>query len=271
MSRGGIRTQRAGANKVSSLGFHRAISAAMCLVFAFWGTQTHAQTSPHPASRWVWGGDAEGSVVPKHLRLLQEPLRWFSVDVPTHRADGSDVPELDEDAASSPSPPRNPLRMGALAVSRQGVTPMGKSIGVGLEGGSPTAITARYAWSASEGIVVGAGSMAGPYWNTPTLSVHVDYLWHPSVLLRTPVLDLSWYIGGGAAVVVGERLRSIVPIITPWVPVAYGAFGARFPIGITLALQRLPVELYLQGNPSFFVFPGLSVWMGGSAGFRFYL
>lgn len=175
------------------------------------------------------------------------------------------------EAEAKPAPRRNSLRMGALSVSRQGVTPMGKTIGVGLEGGSPTAITGRYAWSANEGIAVGAGSMAGPYWNTPTLSLHADYLFHPNVLLRTPNLDLSWYIGGGAALVIGERLRSLVPIITPWVPVAYGAFGARFPIGISLALQKLPLEMYLQGNPSFFVFPGLSVWMGGSAGFRFYL
>lgn len=246
----------------------RALRASLVFLFAFAGEQVQAQAANLVPTGFASAGS---DAAPPTMRFLRQPLHWFLSDTLAARADESDVAPTAPGEPSATTPRRDPLRLGALSVSRKGVTPMGKTIGIGLEGGSPTAITARYAWSASEGVVVGAGSMAGPYWNTPTLSLHADYVWHPSVLLRTPAVDLSWFIGGGAAVVIGERLRSIVPIITPWVPVAYGAFGARFPIGVSLALQSLPIELYLQGNPSFFVFPGLSVWMGGAAGFRFYL
>lgn len=246
------------------------ISAVLCA--AVWGghaaTAKAASTASSSVALWSSAG-ASSTAMPAHrLRLFRDAWEWETGVQRQVRAEGEGRAQP---SSAESEPPPTPVRVGAFQVARGGVTPMGKQIGIGLEGGSPTSITLRYAFTGSEGLVVGAGSLGGPYWNTPTLALHVDYLWHPNVLVRTPSVDLSWYVGGGAWLIVGERLRSIVPILSPWVSVAYGALGVRVPIGISLAMRNLPIELYLQGDPSFFVFPGLSAWMGGCAGFRFYI
>lgn len=152
---------------------------------------------------------------------------------------------------------------------RSSVTPEGKAIGIGIQVGFPTALTAKFSLAGNTALVVGVGAFGGNRFAyfTPSLSVHVDYLWTPSVLANGGPFVLSWYIGiGGWATIYGS----------PQGP-AFAYYGtsnftlaARVPIGLDMALQTVPIELYLEAVPAVLVFPGIDFAIGASLGARFW-
>ena len=118
------------------------------------------------------------------------------------------------------------------------------------------------------GLGVGAGWFVGP-----ALSVNVDIVYHPHVLVKAQYLVLSWYVGGGAWLGIADYVAR--PFVYFGDYVRY--FGPRFWIaargvlGVNVALTDLPIEFYLEGNPALVVFPGVSFGLGASLGLRFYL
>lgn len=154
-----------------------------------------------------------------------------------------------------------------------GVAPMGKTFGIGLQVGAPTAVTGKFMLTPESGLVVGLGAGYGFFFD-PALSVHVDYLYHPSVLFQNEGVKLSWFIGGGGWLGVFQGHRSYRQFVVT--PLTYGVYGsplflaARIPIGLDLALQSIPLELYLEGVPAINVFPVITFGIGVAAGARFY-
>lgn len=152
-----------------------------------------------------------------------------------------------------------------------GVAPMGKTFGVGLQVGAPTAVTGKFMLTPESGLVVGLGAGYGFFFD-PALSVHVDYLYHPSVLFENEGVKLSWFVGGGGWIGLFQGRRGY-NFVVPGYAYYYGSplyLAVRVPIGIDLALQSIPLEFYLEGVPALGVFPAITFGIGVAAGARFY-
>lgn len=176
-------------------------------------------------------------------------------------------------SSSSSSPQRSSSSGGGGGYSSfggGGVAPMGKTFGVGLQLGAPTAVTGKFMLTPESGLVVGLGAGYGFFFD-PALSLHVDYLYHPTVLFQNEGVKLSWFIGGGGWVGLfqGRRYNYVVPGFAYY----YGSplfLAARMPIGLSLALQSIPLEFYVEGVPALSIFPVISFGLGFAGGVRFY-
>lgn len=151
------------------------------------------------------------------------------------------------------------------------VAPMGKTFGIGLQVGAPTAVTGKFMLTGNSGVVVGLGAGYGFFFE-PALSLHADYLYHPAVLFENEGVKLSWFVGGGAWVGLWEGRRGY-RFVVPGYTYYYGSplyLAGRLPIGLDLALQSIPLEFYLEGVPALSVFPVVTFGIGVAAGARFY-
>jgi hypothetical protein len=151
--------------------------------------------------------------------------------------------------------------------------PQGRTFGIGLQLGAPTAVTIKFLLGANQGVVVGLGAGFGWYGGFgPGLSLHADYLFDVAQLVKNDTLALSFYIGPGLWLAL---FRSGYGFGVGYYYYGQGpglfGLGVRMPIGISMAFSAAPIELYLEADPALFVFPGVDFGLGGSIGFRFYL
>jgi hypothetical protein len=185
-------------------------------------------------------------------------------DKQTKKKSGSSGSSSSASSSSSSGP--------SLSGAGAAATPQGRVFGLGLQLGYPTAITIKYMLRADQGLVAGLGGFSGFAYAAPALSLHVDYVWHPTVLTSGEQFALSWYIGGGGNLYVFNArrpdrwLRGVEYYYYPtniWL-------AARIPLGLNLALTQLPFEIYLEAVPSVLVFPAISFGLGAAIGGRFY-
>lgn len=144
-------------------------------------------------------------------------------------------------------------------------------IGIGLQVGSPTALTFKFAGLQQTGVVLGLGANFG-YANAfnTSLWLHVDYLFTLAKLIDSQV-DLAFYAGPGLFIAAfgngnygfGYRGNNYYNDLDV-------GFGLRLPIGLSLAFDAAPLEIYLEANPTLALFPGIGFGIGGSLGFRFH-
>ncbi|MDP2343595.1 MAG: DUF3996 domain-containing protein [Deltaproteobacteria bacterium] len=154
------------------------------------------------------------------------------------------------------------LSLPALAET---VSPGGKQIGVGIELGAPTNINVKLMTASDQGVVIGVG---GGIWYDASLSLHVDYLWHPLVAQFSGG-SLSGFIGGGGWASIGYPGKHY-GYYRPFYDDGYASFGARLPLGVSLAFNEVPVELFAEVVPSVALFPGIGVFGQGGFGGRIY-
>jgi hypothetical protein len=160
------------------------------------------------------------------------------------------------------------VKAGAIS-GAAGVAPMGMQFGLGLQGGSPSAITFKYMLASDQGVVGGLGAGFDSLFLTLG-SLHLDYLWHPYIFLRTPPFKLSFYVGGGLWFLFSDRVFRFVGNTAGFVNSSV-AVGLRVPFGLSLALNRLPIEVYLEATPSIFMFPvAFGFLPAGTLGARIY-
>jgi hypothetical protein len=146
------------------------------------------------------------------------------------------------------------------------VSPAGKTIGVGIEVGAPTTVNAKFMVASNQGVVVGIG---GGAWYDASLSLHGDYLFHPLVA-QFDGGAFSAYIGGGVWTSLGfggNHYGYWAPYYRDHNP--FG-IGVRMPLGLTLAFNEVPVEVFGEVVPALSVFPGFGVFGQGGLGARFY-
>lgn len=155
----------------------------------------------------------------------------------------------------------------AAPAASASISPQGKTFGLGLQLGAPTAVTGKYMVTPDQGVVVGVG--AGIGWDF-SLSVHADYLWHPSVLVDVSPATFSWYVGGGAWLSLSQPGAPGFYYAYYYYPFSPVAVGVRVPIGIDMSMNALPFQLYLEGVPTVAVFPRLGFGIGVSIGARFW-
>jgi hypothetical protein len=180
-------------------------------------------------------------------------------------------PELFPEASlPRPSAAGGPVSVGAYG--GRAVSPQGRTFGIGLQLGSPTALTIKYMLTGDQGIVAGIGGSPGYYFDGHfALSIHADYLWHPHVLAAAPPFRLSWYLGGGLQALVfgvyGRRNYAGYSYFN-----GYDGFGliGRVPLGLDLAFTQIPFEIYVELVPAVVIFPYIGFGIGGAIGGRFY-
>jgi hypothetical protein len=152
-------------------------------------------------------------------------------------------------------------------------TPQGRTFGIGLQLGFPTALTLKYMLRPDQGISGGIGGMSGFVYNVGAFSLHAEYVYHPMVLAASDQYTVTWYVGGGANILVfgNPRQQTLLPRLTYYYFPTSVWLAARVPLGLNLAFSQQPFEIFLEAAPSLLLFPGLSFGLGGSIGARFYL
>lgn len=211
---------------------------------------------------------ASSSATAETLRL--DPTLMAGVAATTDAADGVD------DVSLGFSPQQVSLSgLPLLGVGHGGATAQtahGRSFGIGLQAGSPSALTVKFGGPHQDGFVLGVGAGFG-YGNGfgASLWLHADYLFHFATLLNGDGVDLSLYAGPGLFATIfgsnyGFGYRND-PYFRDFETVG---FGVRAPIGLSMAFDALPLEIYLQLDPAISIFPGVGFGIGGSLGFRFY-
>jgi hypothetical protein len=144
--------------------------------------------------------------------------------------------------------------------------------GLGLQLGSPSAITLKFAGAHESGFALGVGAGFG-YGNTfrTSLWLQADYLIHVATLIDSDGVDLGVYGGPGVFASVFGANYGFGYAGNAWYDnVNYVGVGVRLPIGLSLAFDKFPLELYAQFDPAIGVFPAVGFGLGGSVGFRVY-
>lgn len=160
-----------------------------------------------------------------------------------------------------------------LAAAGASSTPQGRNFGVGLQLGLPTAIILKYMLQANQGLAAGLGGFSGFVLNSGSITLFVDYLYHPHLLTAGEAFSLTWYIGGGGQIIINDRFAApyIRGVLYPGF--YYGSYfwlAARVPIGVSLALTQAPIDVFVEAVPSLLVFPALTFGVGGAIGVRFW-
>lgn len=147
----------------------------------------------------------------------------------------------------------------------------GKSIGIGIQVGYPTALTLKFPGSGNADIVLGLGFGFGGYdrFGRFGLSIHGDYLFTVASLVNNGTIDLSAYVGPGIWVIIGDRGNGYFGYY-PYTRVDYFGLAVRVPLGLAMSFAAAPIEVYLELNPALFVFPGIGGDLGASLGFRWF-
>jgi len=146
----------------------------------------------------------------------------------------------------------------------------GGGIGIGLQVGSPSAVTIKFAGLQQSGVVLGIGAAFG-YGNAfgTSLWLHADYLFTLAKLIDSEV-DLAIYGGPGIFVAAFGGNYGFGYRGDPYYNDVDVAFGLRLPVGLSLAFDAAPLEIYLEADPALSLFPGIGFGIGGSLGFRFH-
>ena len=160
-----------------------------------------------------------------------------------------------------------------LAAAGSSSTPQGRTFGVGLQLGLPTSIILKYMLQQNQGLAAGLGGFSGFVLNSGSITLFVDYLYHPHLLTAGEAFSLTWYIGGGGQIIINDRFATpyIRGVLYPGF--YYGSYfwlAARVPIGVSLALAQAPIDVFVEAVPSLLVFPALTFGVGGSIGVRFW-
>jgi hypothetical protein len=147
----------------------------------------------------------------------------------------------------------------------------GKAIGVGLQVGTPTALTLKFPGSGNADIVLGIGVGVGyvDFGRAFGLSLHGDYLFTLASLVNNGTIDLSAYIGPGLWLTFFDRGYGYFGNYY-YAGINYVGLGVRVPLGLNLSFATAPIEIYLELDPAIFVFPGVGGFLGASLGFRWF-
>jgi hypothetical protein len=165
-----------------------------------------------------------------------------------------------------------PLVFPVLRAGLPAANPYSGTFGIGLQVGSPTAVTVKLAGPHESGFAfgVGAGFGYGRGFGA-SLWLHADYLFHLATLLDGDGFDLGAYAGPGLFVTIFGRNYGFgyagPSYLNNW---DYVGFGIRVPVGLSLAFEALPLEVFLELDPALSLFPGLGFGIGASLGFRVY-
>ncbi len=148
----------------------------------------------------------------------------------------------------------------------------GSGFGIGLQVGTPTALTVKFPASGAD-IVLGLGvGYSGAFRNYgfAGLSLHGDYLFNVAQLVSTGDFGVNAYIGPGLWVTLFQGGYGYFSRAGYYSRETNFGLGVRFPLGLNAKFANAPVEIYLELDPAIFVFPGLDGFIGAALGFRWF-
>ncbi|HET9870947.1 MAG TPA: hypothetical protein VFR02_10695, partial [bacterium] len=160
-------------------------------------------------------------------------------------------PQLQQFADSLRRSAATPSAASHPAAENPGPVVGGGNFGIGLEAGEP-----------------GSYGASGMYWLDQQSSFQGEvklnggalfqfaYLWHDFDLIRAKNGAFAFYVGIGGDAAVNGVLAAAV----------------EAPVGITYFFQRsqVPIDLYIQAEPTFWVTPGTEFMIFGNLGARYY-
>jgi hypothetical protein len=212
--------------------------------------------------------DEPALIAPKKKKPAPRPKK----KAPPRTSTASSSSSSSSSNASNTSAPvgRTDVVTGIFPVGAS-AAPQGKTFGVGVQLGWPTAFTGKYFLTPDQGLAFGLGVLSPHRYGSGAASLHVDYLWHPHTLARSPAFDLSWYVGGGLGINVFQ-FREFPDYGIAWTGRREQFFlAARVPVGFSSAITALPFEVYGELVPSVLVYPAFSVGLGAAFGFRYFV
>lgn len=161
--------------------------------------------------------------------------------------------------------------MFSTAGAPKSLPPAVSGIGIGVQVGSPTALTIKFGGPQENGFVLGVGAGFGyaRAFNS-SLSIHGDYLMHLATLANTGQVSLTFYAGIGVWLTLFGDGYGYFNSRYYYSSAPYFGVGVRVPLGLSLAIAQAPIEIYLEADPALFVFPGIDFGIGASLGFRFH-
>lgn len=185
-------------------------------------------------------------------------------------AHGDDLERANDDDDDDDDGALAGLEMGTFRVDS--ASPGGKRVGVGLELGWPTAVTAKLMLRPEQAVRASLGAFSGLVFTEPTFSVSVDWLYHPFTIAKAPGWTLHTHVGAGGAVVVlpiaGKR-TTLPEALYHRGPTQVWT-GLRAPVGVDLAFADVPVDVVFDVVPTLLTFPGVGLGVGASLGARWW-
>lgn len=130
-------------------------------------------------------------------------------------------------------------------------------VGIGLQLGEPTGITAKFWLDRTSAIDATVG------WNiiSDRFTLQAGYLFH--FPLDVPTGSLAAYVGAGGILGGGGYLPD-----NPHYPEAYILLAGRIPLGLEYIYN--PISFYAEIDPLIVLLPAVGPGLGGGIGFRFY-
>ncbi len=177
----------------------------------------------------------------------------------------------DEDTTDSTAPKPKKKRRSSSSSGGLSSTPWGKSFGIGLQLGAPSAITGKLKLEHNTAVIFGLGG--GWSWGLGSgLELSLGYVVHPSLIGSYDAVNLSWYVGGAIDVSVLSHYNSsnvAVLRIYPYNTAPIGLAG-HIPLGLDFQFRALPLSLYVELTPGIDLFPVVGPRLGLALGARFF-
>jgi hypothetical protein len=160
------------------------------------------------------------------------------------------------------------LRMGSFRVDS--ASPGGRRLGIGLGVGWPSGINATVMLRPTHAVRLDVGAFSGLAYTEPSLSLAAAWLWHPATIATAPSFRLHVHAGLGAGVVVLPLpdQRTTLPAALYYRGRSQLWTSLRVPVGVNLALENAPVDVFFDIVPTALVFPGLALGADVSTGAR---
>lgn len=149
--------------------------------------------------------------------------------------------------------------------------PKGKSFGIGLSLGEPTAVTFRF-WTSRQNswdLAIGKSHLGNPH-------LHGDYLWHINDAFDSRIVSL--YAGVGAIVGFGRKGEYVFvkygkgPFKERWYYAADDdvVLAAKGTFALNIIPRNTPLDIFLELNPVLGLSPGFGFDFMLAVGVRFY-
>jgi hypothetical protein len=125
------------------------------------------------------------------------------------------------------------------------------AFGLGLELGAPTGLVAKYYLGSSGGrggmMALQGGIGYINSWGPDGVNFHLDVLWHPAVIARTPSFTMPFYLGVGGRVL---DWRDEYCYVDRGIEYCDGDgdvdVGVRVPFGILMDFQNVPIDVFFE-------------------------
>jgi hypothetical protein len=143
--------------------------------------------------------------------------------------------------------------LAATGTPARAAEPPAHAFGLGIELGAPSGLAAKYYLGSSGGrggmMALQAGLGVVENWGPDGIHFHLDVVWHPTVLARTPGFTMPFYFGVGGRILdwnddyycrdEGGNVRR-----------CYGSddtdIGLRVPVGILMDFHDVPIDVFFE-------------------------